>query len=331
MAIKEWKKGEAVFRQGDWGKAMYVITGGKAGVYAAHGTPDEKKLTELTAGQMFGEMALIEVFERSATVVAEEDLTAEEIDSETLNRFLREDPGMIRRIMEHLSARLRGLTEDYHEVCKAIYEVDQTKNDRQKRNSGLRGKIKKFLGIAKSKEQKLSDGAPQDLTSPDAADDERGVTAIESYQKNQVIFRAGSEGSCMYFLAAGEVGIFLNYGEAEEKLLTRLSEGSFFGEMGLLEKLPRSATAVSLSNDTEVDVISEKDLDRLIEKCPSRSFMLLQHLSGRLRGLTEDYMKACRTLAEVLEAEEEEREIEADFRVMQAIYIAQAQSMNSWF
>lgn len=330
MAIKEWKTGEIIFRQGDYGNTMYEIVSGRAGVYTDYGKEDEKKLTELSAGDIFGEMALIEVVPRSATIVAEEDLTADEIDSETVSSYFREEPEKVKKILGHLSHRLRALTGDYQEVCDSIYEVDQTRGDREARSEGLMTKIKKFLHIAKEQEILPEEAeqatVPEDLT-PEADDK---ITPVKRFQEGQLIFEAGSRDDCMYYLAVGTVGIYMNYGKPEEKELTKLTEGSYFGEMGLLQNLPRSATAVSLSNDTLVDVIHKEDLDTIIDRSPARSFMILQHISSRLRTLTNDYILACRTLAEMLEAEKEERELEAEAnaRMVEAIYYAKAHSMQ---
>lgn len=68
----------------------------------------------------------------------------------------------------------------------------------------------------------------------------------QNYKNGELIFRQGEMGSCMYVIQSGKVGIYLNYGEADQAKLTELSAGQFMGEMGLLDKLPRSATAVSL-------------------------------------------------------------------------------------
>lgn len=331
MAIREWQKGDVIFKENDVGRAMYEIIDGKAGVYVSYGAADETKLTELTAGNYFGELALIEVYPRSATVVAEETLTADEIDLATLNDYFVKDPDKVKRIMAYVSHRLRELSNDYNEVCRAIYELDQTGKDSGGRGEGFWKKFQKFLGFAKNpvpEDAKSSSTEPVEV--PAAAKNEDQVAETKRYNKNQVIFSAGEDGKVMYFLATGVVGIYVNYGQKDEKCLTKLQEGTFFGEMGMLEQLPRSATAVALSDNTEVDLINEETLDRMLKETPARSFMILQHLSARLRALTTDYVKACRTLQEIKRAEEEGVSLDAEYLALQAVYIAQAQSMGMW-
>jgi voltage-gated potassium channel len=54
-----------------------------------------------------------------------------------------------------------------------------------------------------------------------------------------VVVRRGRPGDCMYFIASGEVEVKL------EPRSVRLGPGSFFGEMALLERSPRTATVVT--------------------------------------------------------------------------------------
>lgn len=127
---------------------------------------------------------------------------------------------------------------------------------------------------------------------------------MKIYKKKQIIFREGDYEPCMYDIHLGTVGIYANYGKEDEKLITKLGEDEFFGEMGLIEASPRSATAVALENDTRVQVISAETFNEYFQKQPVKVLMIMQHMSKRLRELTKDYMDACRTVSEAMEAEE---------------------------
>ena len=125
----------------------------------------------------------------------------------------------------------------------------------------------------------------------------------QNYKNGELIFRQGEMGSCMYVIQSGKVGIYLNYGEADQAKLTELSAGQFMGEMGLLDKLPRSATAVSLGEDTVLEVIDEENFERSFSEDPTKMLSLLQQMSIRLRRISRDYADACRTVSDVVEAE----------------------------
>ena len=131
---------------------------------------------------------------------------------------------------------------------------------------------------------------------------------IQTYKKGQVIFREGDKAECMYDIRWGSVGIYANYGTREEKLLTRLSTEEFFGEMGLIDCEPRSATAVALEKDTRVEVINKECFGAFLQENPTKVLVIMQHMSHRLRSLTKDYVEVCGTVAEAVETEKSGKE-----------------------
>ncbi len=134
---------------------------------------------------------------------------------------------------------------------------------------------------------------------------------LKRLKKDELIFRQGDASSCMYRVRSGSVGIFLDYGEAREKRLTEVGPGRYFGEMGLLDRVPRSATAVALDEGTTVQVFSEGDFELCFEENPAGMLALLREMSMRLRRITRSYADACRTVNEVVEAEKAGRERDA--------------------
>lgn len=127
---------------------------------------------------------------------------------------------------------------------------------------------------------------------------------MKEFKKDTVIFRQGDAGDCMFDIFSGSVGVYAAYGTPNEKLLTELKAGDFFGEMGLLDKAPRSATVVALE-DTLVYVIGEADFNDYFVKQPEKALMIMRQLSQRLRRCTENYMDACRAVHEVIENEKQ--------------------------
>lgn len=121
---------------------------------------------------------------------------------------------------------------------------------------------------------------------------------MREYKKGDIIFHQNSYGDELYEVYGGEVGIYVKYGEPGEKLLTRLGSERYFGEMGLVEARPRSATAVALEK-TALAVVSADTFGDYIRERPDKVLELMTSLSGRLRELTGDYMDACRTIAEL--------------------------------
>ena len=128
-------------------------------------------------------------------------------------------------------------------------------------------------------------------------------TVTKIYEKGEFIFKQGEYASCMYDICQGKVGIIANYGEDGEKTLTELGEGASFGEMGMLEAYPRSATAVALEDGTEVRVVTAETFSSYFQNNPEKAYAIMTQMSRRIRALSNDYLEACRAVAETVEAE----------------------------
>ena len=330
MVKKTFSRGEIIVREGDLADSMYVIISGSAEVFLGYGTEDERHLTTLDEGSIFGEMAVLEAYPRSATVVAgENDTSLMEISTAEVSEFFREDPAQIRNIMANLSSRLRELTDDYLEVCGTIREMKETSGEIL-RSGSLLSRIEKFLKTAYLV-SRMGGRMPKgkDAVLPDENEaDADGLRKIHC-GKGRLLFRQGDEADCMYYIASGTVGIYANFETDDEKLLTTLKSNQFFGEMGMIEKLPRSAAAVADSNGTVLKVITEADLEGLCKKAPSMVLMALQHLSSRLRTLTVDYVHACQTVEKMVDAEEHGRELAEEYMKSIEYYTIMAQAYNN--
>lgn len=126
---------------------------------------------------------------------------------------------------------------------------------------------------------------------------------INSYSCGTVIFHQGDAGDCMYSIESGTVGIYHDYGGPNEKRIAILSVSDFFGEMGLLDHAPRSATAVALEDDTILTTVSESGFYEFFNKNPFAILSLMQQMCFRLRNTTQDYIEVCRTISEAAKAE----------------------------
>ena len=149
---------------------------------------------------------------------------------------------------------------------------------------------------------------------------------IRSYQKGEVIFAQGDQADCMYDIEMGSVGIFTDYNTKQEKQLTTLYERQLFGEMGLIEGKPRSATAVALQDNTQVIIVSQETFADYFRRQPVKVVRIMQSMSKRIRGLTEAYLEACSAITEAAENREirEASTIKQRFdRYMQDYYQAQ--------
>ena len=112
-----------------------------------------------------------------------------------------------------------------------------------------------------------------------------GQHEIQSFTDGEVIFNEGDSSSEMYVVRAGKIEISKHVGGHEIRLAV-LDRGAFFGEMSLLEGLPRSASARAVGN-VSLLVLRPGSLLLQIRRDPTFAFELLQQLSGRIRDLND--------------------------------------------
>ena len=88
------------------------------------------------------------------------------------------------------------------------------------------------------------------------------------YQKGELVFSQGDESHSMFEIQSGQIGIYANYKTPKEKQLAVFGEGETFGEMGMIENAPRSATAIALADQTEVQEINATEFSDYFEEKP---------------------------------------------------------------
>jgi len=97
------------------------------------------------------------------------------------------------------------------------------------------------------------------------------------HQADEVIFNIGDTGHEMYLLIKGKVEI-----SVEGKVLEIVEPGGFFGELAIIETLPRSASARCI-NDCKLVTINEKRFYELIQEVPFFAQEVMKVMAHRLR------------------------------------------------
>lgn len=114
--LKEEKfaAGDYVVREGEEGSRMYFIRHGSVEILKeTNGSADERRLAVLHDGETFGEMELIDVQNRSASVKAIEDLTVLSLGNDDLYEIFEDNQGafiiILMNIAREISRRLRKM------------------------------------------------------------------------------------------------------------------------------------------------------------------------------------------------------------------------------
>lgn len=104
---------------------------------------------------------------------------------------------------------------------------------------------------------------------------------LTHFDNGQVLFREGDDGDDMYIIQSGRVAIKKRVKDGDATLAV-LEKGDFFGEMAILERMPRSATA-EVVEDGELIVISGEMFGDMIKANPEIAVRMLRKQSIRLR------------------------------------------------
>jgi SulP family sulfate permease len=105
-----WLAGEVVFRSGDPGSSLYLVTQGRASVHIQHDDGDIR-LATFAPGAVFGELALLDRGPRSATITADEDLKAFGLSEASFAVLCQQQPDLAIKLLtalgRELSVRIR--------------------------------------------------------------------------------------------------------------------------------------------------------------------------------------------------------------------------------
>ena len=102
-----------------------------------------------------------------------------------------------------------------------------------------------------------------------------------SYTAGQTIFGQGDLGTEMFIIQEGEVQIIKHLG-GQSHILSRLEKGDFFGEMAVLEALPRTAEARAVT-DVKLVAINGSRFDEMLRRNPEVAVRIIRKYSKRLR------------------------------------------------
>ena len=124
----------------------------------------------------------------------------------------------------------------------------------------------------------------------------RRVAAERSFTVGQEVFREGDPGDGVFVVREGRVEISGQVNPNGRQAFSLIGPGGVFGEMAVIEQLPRSACATA-TQPTTAYFLPRAEMLSLVERSPKLASALLQLISRRLREFNQHY------LHEVVQAE----------------------------
>lgn len=102
------------------------------------------------------------------------------------------------------------------------------------------------------------------------------------YFSGQLVFKAGDPGDAMYIVQSGKVELFMQDSSDSRVSLSFIGAGDLFGELSLLDKEPRSASAIA-AEKTHLLIVDREDLQLLVTKHPHAAMDMMTMLGKRTR------------------------------------------------
>jgi CRP/FNR family transcriptional regulator, cyclic AMP receptor protein len=113
-----------------------------------------------------------------------------------------------------------------------------------------------------------------------------GLARVRRFGAHEPIFRVGEAGRSLMAVVAGTVRISLPAANGREFILGDLPAGELFGEIALIDALPRSANAMALTK-CELLVWRRRDFVPFLERTPALCMTLMEVLCARIRRSDE--------------------------------------------
>lgn len=109
------------------------------------------------------------------------------------------------------------------------------------------------------------------------------VASLRSVPRNGVVLREGDRTDNVYFVLSGAFKVLVSDEDGREVILSMMGPGDLFGEMGVIDDHPRSAT-VQAAQPGELVLIAKSDFRRFLADSFDVSLYLMRSLAHRLRG-----------------------------------------------
>ena len=215
---EQYSAGTIIIRQGDLPEKFYIITTGYADV--EHEGPDGLHIIDhLGPGDFFGEIGLLKQKRRNATVRARGNVTVMAMDQQTFANWLNTS----------------GFVQE---------ELSELMQEREKRVEQWGGSddVRLHTGLFQPPPQK----AVEKTADPPESSHSTTQGPLQ-FAAGEILVQQGAPANRFYIIIEGIVEVVQQDEKGREKALGQMSDGEYFGEIGLLEGSPRTATIRALS------------------------------------------------------------------------------------
>lgn len=284
---REYAAGTVICEQHRPGREMYFVKAGEVEVFI-----DGHRAALLQAGEIFGEISLFYNIPRSATIQATRDHTVLGIlTRHGLEQLFRSQEtfvcDLITRLYKVLPGRLRNMNEKYRAAIRTLNMLSERDDE--------------ATALETAGDDGLVEVQGTDVLPMLSREDARDIFPVmRSYERGATICREGDVADGVYFLDRGCLGVSVLGDHGERLDIAKLEAGEVFGEISLIEGLPRSAT-VHVVEDSEVAFLPRDQFQAFIESGSPPAFRFMGYvcllLFRRILRLDHIYSRLKRQIA----------------------------------
>ncbi|HEX4985255.1 MAG TPA: cyclic nucleotide-binding domain-containing protein [Burkholderiales bacterium] len=238
-------EGEGIFAEGRPSDTMYYLVEGEVAL-----SRNRRTLDIVRPGEIFGEIAVITQQPRSAAAAARRFCQALVLDARQFQQALQATPEFALMLMNIMNNRLR-LTIALMKQTSSLPAYDD------------RDELRVF-------DKKTMEDLVAAFRTPPP----------QVFPPGRVVMKEGDAGVSMYVVIRGRVSISI-----QGTVVDRVGPGGTFGEMALVDKASRTATATA-QTECQLLTISRSDFLGLVKTKPGFAISLLKAIADRLRNMT---------------------------------------------
>jgi CRP-like cAMP-binding protein len=129
----KFKAQELVFRKGDQGENMFILAEGEVRVHDGNHV-----IARLKAGEVFGEYALFDTENRSASVTTESQCIVLVLNRSTLMIFLKDYPELLTGMLQLQIKRMRDMNDLEEKLSKSYLKISKQKQEIEAQNEAIK-------------------------------------------------------------------------------------------------------------------------------------------------------------------------------------------------
>ena len=282
VMMRRIKKGEVLFREGEYGSTAFYILEGKIDVFIA--SPRAHVNTE-KGGRGFLNLLKNKLVGRQESPRPEENLLRTHISIDAPVELSYDYPvaqlstGDLFGEMTCMNFYPRSATARAATDC-VVLEMLRNVLDVLQKNKNFRARLENDYRLRALETHLRTVPIFASLTS-EFINDLRHRVELVRYAPGEVIFRQGDVADGFYLVRIGFVKVSESY-PGGELVLSYLSKGNYFGEIGLLGAGKRTATCSALDH-VEVVRIAAEDFEKMLQQFPDTRAQLEAISAERLR------------------------------------------------